>query len=283
MYANVPLYKKLVLSWQIIPVYFVVIEVTYSVNHYILFNPFEISSTKKNISLFIFNPLAIMTVITHLLSMFKSPGYVPIPYTSSPDNSKLPDLSNNNSENRGDIIYCKKCQNPRPPRAHHCKICKKCTLKMDHHCHWVANCVGYYNQKNFYQFLFYSTFGDIVGFLLLIHSFINCNKDIKSNVPSNVKINSAFELVYYMWTPIQLLISSLCALAMSLGIGTLYYKQTKMLLNNQTTIEKKMFENWRECPYYEPNQMKNFESVMGSNICQLFSLKFYGNDPYYTL
>ena len=246
MYANVNLYKKLVLSWQIIPVYFVVIEVTYSVNHYILFNPFEISSTKKNISLFIFNPLAIMTVITHLLSMFKSPGYVPIPYTSSPDNSKLPDLSNNNSENRGDIIYCKKCQNPRPPRAHHCKICKKCTLKMDHHCHWVANCVGYYNQKNFYQFLFYSTFGDIVGFLLLIHSFINCNKDIKSNVPSNVKINSAFELVYYMWTPIQLLISSLCALAMSLGIGTLYYKQTKMLLNNQTTIEKKMFENWRE-------------------------------------
>ena len=283
MYANVPLYKKLVLSWQIIPVYFVVIEVTYSVNHYILFNPFEISSTKKNISLFIFNPLAIMTVITHLLSMFKSPGYVPIPFTSSPDNSKLPDLSNNNNENRGDIIYCKKCQNPRPPRAHHCKICKKCTLKMDHHCHWVANCVGYYNQKNFYQFLFYSTFGDIVGFLLLIHSFFNCNKDIKSNVPSNVKINSAFELVYYMWTPIQLLISSLCALAMSLGIGTLYYKQTKMLLNNQTTIEKKMFENWRECPYYEPNQMKNFESVMGSNICQWFSLKFYGNDPYYTL
>ena len=283
MYANVPLYKKLVLSWQIIPVYFVVIEVTYSVNHYILFNPFEISSTKKNISLFIFNPLAIMTVITHLLSMFKSPGYVPIPYTSSSDNSKLPDLSNNNNENRADIIYCKKCQNPRPPRAHHCKICKKCTLKMDHHCHWVANCVGYYNQKNFYQFLFYSTFGDIVGFLLLIHSFINCNKDIKSNVPSNVKINSAFELVYYMWTPIQLLISSLCALAMSLGIGTLYYKQTKMLLNNQTTIEKKMFENWRECPYYEPNQMKNFESVMGSNICQWFSLKFYGNDPYYTL
>ena len=86
-----------------------------------------------------------------------------------------------------------------------------------------------------------------------------------------------------MWTPIQLLISSLCALAMSLGIGTLFYKQTKMLLNNQTTIDKKMFENWRESPYYEPNQKKSFESVMGSNIFQWFSLKFYGNDPYYTL
>ena len=80
MFANVPLYKKLVLSWQIIPVYFVVIEVTYSVNHYIIFNENE-SSLKKKLSLFLFEPLSIMTIITHLLSMFKSPGYVPIPFT----------------------------------------------------------------------------------------------------------------------------------------------------------------------------------------------------------
>jgi len=280
MYASVPLIKKLALSWQIIPVYFVVIEVTYSVNHYILLNPKEISSTKKYLSLFLFNPLSFMTVLTHLLSMFKSPGYVPVPYTQSPDNTKLPDLSNSNNEIRSET-YCKKCQNPRPPRAHHCKICKKCTLKMDHHCHWVANCVGYYNQKNFYQFLFYSTLGDIVGFFLLFYSFINYDKNIKSNIPPDVKVNSPFELVYYMWTPIQLLISSLCALAMSLGIGTLFYKQTKMLLNNQTTIDKKLFEIWRESPYYEPNQKKNFESVMGKNIFQWFSLKFYGNDPFY--
>ena len=280
MYASVPLIKKLALSWQIIPVYFVVIEVTYSVNHYILLNPKEISSTKKYLSLFLFNPLSFMTVLTHLLSMFKSPGYVPVPYTQSPDNTKLPDLSNSNNEIRSET-YCKKCQNPRPPRAHHCKVCKKCTLKMDHHCHWVANCIGYYNQKNFYQFLFYSTLGDIVGFFLLFYSFINCDKNIKSNIPPDVKVNSPFELVYYMWTPIQLLISSLCALAMSLGIGTLLYKQTKMLLNNQTTIDKKLFEIWRESPYYEPNQKKNFESVMGKNIFQWFSLKFYGNDPFY--
>ena len=47
MYASVPLIKKLALSWQIIPVYFVVIEVTYSVNHYILFNQNETSLKQK--------------------------------------------------------------------------------------------------------------------------------------------------------------------------------------------------------------------------------------------
>ena len=283
MFANVPLIKKLALSWQIIPVYFVVVEVTYSVNHYILFNENE-NSVKKYLSLLLFNPLSLMTIITHLRSMFRSPGYVPIPFTHYND-SKLPDLSinrNDSNDNRNDL-YCKKCQNPRPPRSHHCKICKKCTLKMDHHCHWVANCVGYYNQKNFYQFLFYSTFGDLVGFLLLFNSFINCDKDIKSNVPKGVVVNSPFTLIYYLWTPIQLLISSLCALSMTLGIGTLFYKQTKMLLNNQTTIDKKLYENWRNSPYYEVNQCKSFKSVMGNSIFSWFSLKFNGNDPYYSM
>ena len=225
-----------------------------------------------------------MTIITHLRSMFRSPGYVPIPFTHYND-SKLPDLSssNRNDNNDRNDLYCKKCQNPRPPRSHHCKVCKKCTLKMDHHCHWVANCVGYYNQKNFYQFLFYSTFGDLVGFLLLLNSFLNCDKDIKSNVPKGVVINSPFVLIYYMWTPIQLLISTLCALSMTLGIGTLFYKQTKMLLNNQTTIDKKMYENWRNSPYYEVNQCKSFKSVMGNSIFSWFSLKFNGNDPYYSM
>ena len=284
MFANVPLIKKIALSWQIIPVYFVIIEVTYSVNHYILFNQNE-TSLKKKLSLFLFNPLSLMTIITHLRSMFISPGYVPIPFTHYNESSKLPDISSsnrNNSEIRNDL-YCTKCQNPRPPRSHHCKVCKKCTLKMDHHCHWVANCVGYYNQKNFYQFLFYSTFGDLVGFFLLINSFLNCNKDIKSNVPQGVVVNSPFVLLYYMWTPIQLLIGSLCAFSMTLGIGTLFYKQTKMLLNNQTTIDKKVYENWSNGPYYEPNKCKSFKSVMGNSIFSWFSLRFNGNDPYYTL
>ena len=86
-----------------------------------------------------------------------------------------------------------------------------------------------------------------------------------------------------MWTPIQLLISSLCALSMTLGIGTLFYKQTKMLLNNQTTIDKKMYENWRNSPFYEPNKCKSFKSVLGNSIFSWFSLRFNGNDPYYTL
>lgn len=38
-----------------------------------------------------------------------------------------------------DYKTCKKCNRAKPPRTHHCSICKKCILRMDHHCPYVAN------------------------------------------------------------------------------------------------------------------------------------------------
>ena len=285
MYANQPCLKKLSLFWGIIPVYFVIFEVIYTINHYIIFSEQYKGKLIKIISIILFEPLAILTLITHLLSMFKSPGYVPIPYKPTSNylevNNNIPINNSNNNliQDRSDL-FCKKCNNPRPLRSHHCKICGKCTLKMDHHCHWVANCVGYYNQKNFYQFLFYSTFGDLFGFFILLIRFFDCKLSIKENVPSDVKIKSPLTLIYYLWEPINIMIAVLCSLAMTISIGTLFYKQTWMLLLNQTTIDKKLFEDWENSPYYEENKEKNFKSVMGDSFIDWLSLRFNGNSPY---
>ena len=285
MYSNQPCLKKISLFWGIIPVYFVIFEVTFTINYYIIFNKQYTLFIIKLISIIIFEPLALLTLITHLLSMLKNPGYVPIPYKPNSNYLEI----NNNPVNRNNTLlqdrndlFCKKCNNPRPLRAHHCRICGKCTLKMDHHCHWIANCVGYYNQKNFYQFLFYSTFGDLIGFFLLVIRFLDCKLSIKENVPNDVKIKSPLTLVYYLWEPINITIAIFCSLAMTISIGTLFYKQTWMLLLNQTTIDKKLFENWENSPYFEENKEKNFKSVMGNTFTDWISLRFKGNNPYNT-
>ena len=285
MYANKPCIQKIPLFWGIIPVYFVIFEVTFTVNYYIIFSEKYNVYFIKFISKFIFEPFALLTLITHLLSMFRNPGYVPIPYKQ---NTNYLEINNNIVANNGSLLqdrndlYCKKCNNPRPYRSHHCKICGKCTLKMDHHCHWVANCVGYYNQKNFYQFLFYSTFGDLIGFILLFIRFFDCKLSIKDNVPKDVKIKSPLTLIYYLGEPINIAIGILCSFAMTISIGTLFYKQTWMLLLNQTTIDKKLYENWEASPFYEESKEKNFKSVMGESFLDWISLRFKGNSPYNT-
>lgn len=63
--------------------------------------------------------------------MFTNPGY-------SKD-LKLVDPTEN--------IKCQICVAYKPVRALHCNLCNKCVLRIENHCVWVNNCIGYYNFK----------------------------------------------------------------------------------------------------------------------------------------
>ena len=59
-----------------------------------------------------------------------------------------------------------------PPYVHHCRDCGYCVVYLDHHCPWVNNCIGYYNQKLFFLFNFYGLITLSYSAVVLTHNFL---------------------------------------------------------------------------------------------------------------
>ena len=81
-------------------------------------------------------------------------GYSHLPTHEPTPNPDLPSFT---VKSTGGSRFCKKCQARKPDRAHHCSSCRRCVLKMDHHCPWLATCVGHKNYKPFILFCTYTT------------------------------------------------------------------------------------------------------------------------------
>lgn len=156
--------------------------------------------------------------------------------------------------------YCKKCVAWKPERAHHCSVCGKCVLRMDHHCVWIANCVGVYNTKAFLLFLVYTCAACMLSASMLIPKFM-------SSIVGRVEEEDPKAVIFVLFIfilDLAFAISILGFLVMHLGL----------IFKNMTTIE--MYEKVRTLPWrYDQGIRKNFEEVFGRN-------KLYWFIPLYT-
>lgn len=76
------------------------------------------------------------------------------------DDSNSADRKERNEQNcmeeqeilRRNCIYC---EQPKPPRAHHCRICNRCVHGFSHHCGVLRTCIGEKNACRFFWFLLF--------------------------------------------------------------------------------------------------------------------------------
>jgi len=142
---------------------------------------------------------------------------------------------------------CEKCNKIKPDRCHHCSQCKRCVLKMDHHCPWVNNCVGFHNYKFFILFLTWTVITGlfVVGcfFRPMLHLFLEGDPDAD------------------IFVIITFILCAVFAFGLALFAGTHYF----YTLRNVTTIEvleKGM--RGRDNPY-DLGPESNFRQVFGVN------------------
>mmetsp|Transcript_10237 Transcript_10237/g.23083 ORF Transcript_10237/g.23083 Transcript_10237/m.23083 type:complete len:355 (-) Transcript_10237:111-1175(-) len=188
---------------------------------------------------------------------------------------------------------CAKCGLSKPPRAHHCSVCRRCILKMDHHCPWVNNCVGYGNYRYFCLFMLWMALGSIFVFIVFIPQFLDDdgapgNQHRTSLYALNVRLlrmttTDAGKLLFSCCRMtvdeprVCIVFSVLCAgfaLLITGGLGILH---TYLVIVNKSTIEFQAdpwnrlstSSSWSDGEYcrnsYNVGRSRNFQQVFGPN------------------
>uniref|UniRef100_A0A7C8Z5C2 S-acyltransferase n=1 Tax=Opuntia streptacantha TaxID=393608 RepID=A0A7C8Z5C2_OPUST len=217
-----------------------------------------------------FHGLLVMLLWSYFSVVFTDPGGVPPNWRPTIDEERgesqpltVPEHGGGQVDPHPKIRFCRKCNQLKPPRCHHCSVCGRCVLKMDHHCVWVVNCVGALNYKHFLLFLFYTFLETTLVTVSLLPQFIAFFND--GEVPGSPSSLAATFLAFVL------------NLAFALSVMGFLIMHISLVAANTTTIEayeKKTTPKWR----YDLGKKKNFEQVFGMDKKYWFIPKYSEED-----
>jgi len=133
----------------------------------------------------------------------------------------------------GKATFCRKCDLPRPERAHHCNVCGCCILRFDHHCPWVNNCIGFRNHKFFLLLGVYTTLASYVGLITTFPELINCAMNMASRKDGlqwvEEKLQTSDIIVFLIFSILTLVVATLLTVMLAIHLP--------FAAKNVTTVE----------------------------------------------
>jgi hypothetical protein len=210
----------------------------------------------------VFHFFTALVLICYVLSILVHPGEIP---DEDPQWEYIHDgrgasdsvpLSLQETKKSGERRHCKWCGKYKPDRCHHCRVCKTCILKMDHHCPWIYNCVGFANYKYF--------------FLLLLFSVLDCHLIVWTMFES---VRQAIETEPDFLTMFFLFLGEFMAFGLGVLLNMFFVFHIWLMCTAMTTIEycekampKKEVESkqW-DNSLYDLGVLGNIQAVLGDN------------------
>jgi len=196
----------------------------------------------------------------HFIACEKIYNYIPFHILNS-RNDDTEKIKNPNQEdifihfkgtNLMKTLLCSSCLRWKPERSHHCRVCGKCVLKMDHHCPWLANCIGFRNYKYFCLIHFYGLIACSIYLFTYWEKIYLDNKTVGNNI---------FYCIYTAFSYVS-------GISLFFFTSWLFLVNSKLLLTNLTVIEqsdKERFPSNKVNNIYDLGIFQNFISVFGSN------------------
>ncbi|KAG0216745.1 hypothetical protein BGX31_000491 [Mortierella sp. GBA43] len=166
---------------------------------------------------------------------------------------------------------CKRCHLPKPERAHHCSVCKRCVLRYDHHCPWINNCVGHYNHRFFLLFLTYLATACVYFVIMGASPFLlAADTESDNNWP-------------YWLDRTVVAFCEILAVAIGFAVGGMAIWHWYLALTAQTTLEQYNNSYMRRVCRKRGDTFSNmYDFGIVGNFLDLFNIGPRGHYPWYT-
>jgi len=220
------------------------------------------------VQMIFFHIVTFLLCVCYIRSILEHPGEIPDndplwQYTGDGAGAAqgIDGMNLKEQKKSGERRHCKWCGKYKPDRCHHCRVCRTCILKMDHHCPWIYNCVGFKNYKYFFLLLLYS--------VIVLHLIM---WSMSESVLRSWDVDTSFVVMFFV------LFGETLSIFLGLLLTTFYCFHIWLMLKAMTTIEfceKKMPKGGKEQvpdqgSAYDLGWYGNIRGVLGPNPCMWF-------------